>query len=691
MWAVRYLREPWRQVGSGDGAAGRTRRHGRRGIARWAALGVIVAILTVATGPAAQADPIQNLNNVPDDLQQFVPNSPAWSASPWMLSPTCENQGGDFGIWARNVIDDTPQLLAYFQSSMFGAQQQPQDKARNDEIIQGFQTLARNIGSILPSGTYCVDQVRGWTGADPTVPPFGFPWGLDTSAGHQTDYYCTDLPPNTPPSAVYNKYFGAERAPCTGFYLSCQHASQADIAKCEAWNTFSDEYVSDVNDMRGKAINDHPATGQASTYKITDLSLPAEEAADSWFTDLTNTISTAAITMLADSMTWWTTSNHTSMLQSPAISQIQNLLRYVGIALLLGSIIWQGIQMIWRRKLDPLVSTATGLLKFVGWSTLGGTIAVLINEGGLALANQVLGQSINKFTQTVGFAMATQTIGATGAIFLLAIVMFFLSCIQWALGFFRMGALVILLALLPTAASGQINEATKPWLPKVLSWCLSLLLYQPIAAIVFSIGFELIGNGTDLSTVLIGMAVLALAVISMPTMLRFFNWGGQQLVSGGGGGGGMAAVGAASSMASGAGGFTRFMDQNGPGSKGGNDSGAMPVTPAHAGDGPGGSDSGSDPQQSGSATGPAGNPKQPNAGVSSAANGTGATGAGAGAEVGSAAGAGSTAVGAGGAAAGTAAAAGPAGAAVAGAQVAKEAGDKAVNAAAGAMTDGAGE
>jgi hypothetical protein len=615
-----------------------------------------------------------------------------------MTSPTCHGRGGDFAIWATSVIDDTPSLLAYFQASMFGQGLTGEDKARADETIASYQTVAQQVPTMMPTGAYCVNDLMQWAGVDPSVKPFGFPWGLDNN--HQTGFYCVDLTdPNADPSTEYNKYFGAERAPCTGFYISCDGASGVEKTQCAAWDTFSDEYVKRVTELRDQAINDHPSTGKAPV--ITVPKSPGQIASDiagGWFTSLTTAIAQGAATLLADSMSWWTTTDHSALLQNPAITQIQAMLRYVGLALLAGSIIWQGIMMMYRRKLDPLVSTGMGLLSFVGWSTLGGTAAILINQAGIALADQVLSHSIDGFANSVTGTLIGLAGVQTGAVFFLAIILFLLSCVQWVLGFFRMGALVILLALIPTAAAGRVNESTKPWLPTVASWSLTLELYQPASAIAYAIGFTLIGKGGSLSTVLVGMAVVALAVISMPAMLRFFNWGGQKLVnSGGGGGGGAMAAGAAASALGGGGaaGFGRFMEHNGPASgAGGRDSGAMPVSSAHAGDGPGDSPSNSSsghgiPGPGSVAPGVAGDPTGTGPGVSSAAAGAGqpAGGTAGGGAAGAGAARGASAGGTGGAAGG-AAAAGPAGAAVAGAQAAKEGIDKGVAAVAGAMTDG---
>jgi len=644
---------------------------------------LMAGVVGFLAAPAAGAEPVRDLSGLPSELQPYVPGSAAWASSPWMTSPACAGGGGDFSVWVSSVIRDTPSLLAFFQASVFGPDVPADTRPRSEAIIAGYRALAAELRPTVPAG-YCVDDLRRWAGGDPAMRPFGFRWGV--TQGHQTGYYCTDRDLDATAETERNRWFGAERAPCDGFYVGCLNAPEVERDRCEAWNAFSDRYVRKVEQLRAKAINDHPAAGRAGTEW--ELRTPEEllrDAAGNWFQELSVQMAEAAGSMMAQAMTFWVRADQSALITSPVIANIQALLRYVGVVLLAGGVLWQGIVMMYRRKVDPLVSTGMGLLSFVGWSTLAGTLAVMLDDAGTALTDQLLDQKIEQFSTTMGVALQANVFTSAGAVFLLSIVLFFLAAVQWALGFFRMGALVILLALIPTAAAGQVTESTKPWLRKVLSWCLALVLYKPVAAIVFSIGFTLMADGKDLSTVLVGMAVLSLAVLAMPTMLRFFDWGGQRFVTSGGGGGAMAA-GAAASVLGGAGaaGFGRFMDHNGPasGHSGGQSNGAVPVAAVHSGDGPGGSTG----DQSGSPTGSGG---APHAGASS---GPGAAGG----EVSSAAGqAGGTGAAqmsgpasTGGAAA---AAAGPAGAVVAGAQAAKAGASATVDAATAAMTDGAPE
>jgi hypothetical protein len=219
------------------------------------------------------------------------------------------------------------------------------------------------------------------------------------------------------------------------------------------------------------------------------------------------------------------------------------------------------------------------------------------------------------------------------------------------------------------------------------------------------VGFKLTSDGQSLGTAFSGVATVLLATVAMPAMYRFFSWGGMALVAGGGSGSGVGAAlaGGMSQLAQGFGSggnaMTRYMDQNGPASSTGGNSGAPPsVQSAHQGDG----SSGPAPNPQGQT----GAPSEP--GVHSANQGNAGTGAPTGGEVTSAAGtssagataatggasgsaaagsAGAGSAGAGSAGAGSASAgATPAGAAVLAAEAAKDTGGGATDAMSNAMT-----
>jgi hypothetical protein len=642
------------------------------------------ALALLGAAPAAAEPtgwPEPDLAQLPANLQKYDPASAAWASAPWMTSPTCKDKGGDFSIWAINVMTDADKLLNFFGW--------PTDLIR--EGAKHYPALAQDMIPTVPAG-YCVDDMKLWAGENLAFKPFGFEWGTKNhhvGLGRGCVWFADS---NDKEEDYYNKWFGAERAPCYGFYVDCGGATTDERPRCDAWNAFSDTYGRRANeDCWTPAAQKFPGVIRDAPTD-TKIKSPGEIVGDvalGWFSDLTKAIAEGSLKLLAEAMTFWTKTDRSSMLQSPAIADIQGMLRWVSLAVLIGSLIWQGIMMILRRKPDPLVGAGMGLLSYAGWSTLGTTATFLLYEGGNALATQVLGHAIDKFAENIGIAVQSTLPVSVAIVFFLAIILFFLACIQWALGFFRMGALVVVVALIPTAAAGQINEATKPWLRKVLTWALSLVMYQPAAAVIFAIGFVLMGDAKDLGTILTGMAVLCLAVFSMPTMLRFFDWGGQRFVSAGGGGGGAMAAGAAASVLAGGGAraFGGYMDRSGPGGRGSTQpsSGAAPVASANTGQGPGepgqgGQRPGAGPNGSpgGGPGAGGGSPRPPSTSPTPARVGGGSAIGAPGGATGGASGGGVP--GGGGGAAGGAAAA--TGAAVTAAQAGK-------NAAAGAMTDSA--
>src|SRR5690606_32202536 len=106
--------------------------------------------------------------------------------------------------------------------------------------------------------------------------------------------------------------------------------------------------------------------------------------------------------------------------------------------------------------------------------------------------------------------------------------------------------ILVLAAMLPVAASGSINDSTKVWLNRMVPWLITLVVYKPMAAFIYAIGFELMNaDPAEEPFVLgfIGLFVILLAVVAMPAMMRFFAWS-QLSMTGGSGVGGAIASGA---------------------------------------------------------------------------------------------------------------------------------------------------
>jgi hypothetical protein len=419
----------------------------------------------------------------------------------------------------------------------------------------------------------------------------------------------------------------------------------------------------------------------------TPLACTANAVVSSGFGEIADSASQAAAYMVVQAMTWWT---HTGSVNpdTDATHTLQGYTTPIVLAVLVCSVLVQAGRMIISRRKDPAINVGVGLIRYAA-VTAGGLILLrLALQGADDLCTQLAGQAMTQFGAKMTGLMPGFAKDSLFLSFCLSLALMVLSGIQWLLGFVRQAGILVLAVLLPLAASGSINDSTRPWLKKLTGWLISLVSYKPMAAMIYLIGFTYVGDAQDLGAFMTGLMVLALAVVALPTMMKFFSWAGSADTSGGGAGGVLAAgaLGAAglSKLAGGSGGgavqSAAAMDRSGPGSGSPPPTGSGTSAPT-----PGRGPSDSAGPQGGHGSSGAGAAGGTSSGASSAAN-AGGSAAGSSAAGGTAAGAAGGA--ASGAAGGAAAAAGPAGAAAAGAiQVAKGAA-QAGQAVAGEMTDG---
>lgn len=301
------------------------------------------------------------------------------------------------------------------------------------------------------------------------------------------------------------------------------------------------------------------------------------EIVGNWFTDLVRELCRGAAELVAQSLTWWTEADQSSLLTSPAIGNVRSLIMPVAVIVLAVSVAWQGIQTIVQRRPTPLINVATGLWGYIAWTTLSSGVAVALYEAFVELSHHVLGPSIHGFGRSVGdallhlLAQPGDHSGQVGIAFLLALFFLLVAALQWLAGIARLAGVGVLLALVPLAAAGQVTDSTRPWMLKVASWGLALLAYQPIAAVIYATSFQMVSHNQDLTALLGAAFIMLLAVVSLPALMRFFDWGGQRFSTSGGSGGGLGALAGAGMAGAG---IAHYMAGSGPASGGGSGGGA---------------------------------------------------------------------------------------------------------------------
>ncbi len=109
----------------------------------------------------------------------------------------------------------------------------------------------------------------------------------------------------------------------------------------------------------------------------------------------------------------------------------------------------------------------------------------------------------------------------------MGILMIVTSVIQLALMVIRYAMLILLVGVLPLTAAATNTEAGMMWFKRAVSWLAGFILYKPVAALIYAAALHLVGTpdgAPDKTLSLItGVAMMMLAVIALPAILRFVS------------------------------------------------------------------------------------------------------------------------------------------------------------------------
>src|SRR6266516_4579709 len=249
---------------------------------------------------------------------------------------------------------------------------------------------------------------------------------------------------------------------------------------------------------------------------------------------------------------WWVQIGSPDLTAEPAVTHMEQWLLPLTAAVAAAGVIAAGARMALTRRASPLLDVTGGLLTLAATATLGVTVATLLLKAGDAWSSWVLNASTGgQFSQRLINAFQLGNGTAPVVVVIFGVVAIVMALVQAALMLFRQAALVILAGALPLAAAGAVAPMTRAWIRKVAAWMLALICYKPAAAAVYAAAFTMIGTGRGTRTVVMGFVMLALSVLMLPALMRFFTWT-TGAVGAGGGGGQMSGAAAAGASAVGA-------------------------------------------------------------------------------------------------------------------------------------------
>jgi type IV secretion system protein TrbL len=349
-----------------------------------------------------------------------------------------------------------------------------------------------------------------------------------------------------------------------------------------------------------------------------------------------------------------------------AVGYIQDSLWWYVAGFAVLSVIIAGIRMAWTQRLQPGKDLLQSLLTLIVVSSAGLTGIALAVAAADGFSVWILdgATDVDFGTNIINMLSITSQSGlGLIAVLLVGTLAILFSYVQIALMVIRGGMLVLLAGIFPISAAFTNTETGRAWFKKCTGWLIAFILYKPAAAIVYAAAFKLTSSnifeddGTGLVKIITGLALMAMALVALPALMKFVAPMVAQAGGGGGAGMALAAAGGAAGAEIATGAIKKASSGGGMGGGGGGDS-----SPAATGS----KTTGAKPQTSSPV--PVGAPA-----------GGGNTAAAVGGKTAAGAGAGS----------GVAAAAGPVGIGIVAAQKAGEAGKKAADAVKGATEDAA--
>jgi type IV secretion system protein TrbL len=226
---------------------------------------------------------------------------------------------------------------------------------------------------------------------------------------------------------------------------------------------------------------------------------------------------------------------------SSAVGFVQNSLWYYVGALAVFSVIVGGIRMVWEQRAQPgkevlealirlIVVSGTGLAVVTLGVTAADAFAVWILDNATDCNVSDAGDSTCFGTNLAGMLalgyVVNPGVGLIGTL-ILGLLAMLMTYVQVALMVIRGGLLVVLAGVLPLAASFTNTQMGKQWFGKVMGWTIAFILYKPAAALIYAAAFQLVGtdaftqDDAGLWSILTGMALMLMALVALPALLKF--------------------------------------------------------------------------------------------------------------------------------------------------------------------------
>lgn len=215
-----------------------------------------------------------------------------------------------------------------------------------------------------------------------------------------------------------------------------------------------------------------------------------------------------------------------------------------------------GASLVWNRDMREGQQLVKGVMRVVIVAGSGAAVISALASGSDAASTWILDRasaSTGGFERLGSIAAGLSSI-SPGVLFIVALIGLLTSLGQVVLLMLRAAFITLMAGVLPIAAAASMTRSGTEWFNRLTAYTLAVIAYKPVAALIYAAAFKMMSdsNGTGMIGVVQGLALVVMAVVALPALMRLLVPAVGAVASSGGGGMLMAAAAGAGALAQGA-------------------------------------------------------------------------------------------------------------------------------------------
>lgn len=252
--------------------------------------------------------------------------------------------------------------------------------------------------------------------------------------------------------------------------------------------------------------------------------------ADQCVADVAKDAVTQMAQSFADSAGWTVKNMMTLWLSTPSpdldsgtssATWLSDRLGWFVLAAAFVSVLWTAYRMATSGTFDHLSDLMASIGRLVLVSGLTAGVTTLCLQVGDALSAWILDAADFKPSAAIVLALPTLGPSTTGVVIILSLVVILAQIIQAVLMLVKNAMVVLLVGFLPLTAGATNTPIGRAGFQKALTWLGAFLLYKPVAATIYAVSFKLASRDQTLSGQMSGVALMVLAIFSLPALMKF--------------------------------------------------------------------------------------------------------------------------------------------------------------------------